>query len=133
MSSCRAAAAAQHAYSLNVGNLWKFAVVALVALLFVVLPGGGASLAFFGTLLSVIFFVAIAFFGYRLYRENQFTLNSLDTRQRVVLYGSVGLAFLTFTATPMLFAGIGILVWLSLLALCSYGVYWVLVTSRRLD
>ena len=115
------------------GNLWKFGVVALVALLFVALPGGGASLAFAGTLLSVIFFVAIAFFGYRLYRENQFTLNSLNTRQRVVLYGSIGLAFLTFTATPRLFAGIGILVWLALLALCSYGVYWVLVTSRRLD
>lgn len=115
------------------GNAWKFGLVALVALLFAVLPGGGSTLNLAGTLLSVLFFVAIAFFGYRLYRENTFALDSLDTRQRTVLYGSIGLAFLTFTATRWLFAGVGILVWLGLLALCSYGVYWVLVTSRRLD
>lgn len=114
-------------------NLWKFGAVALVALLLVVLPGGGSALNLVLTLLSIAFFAAIALFGYRLYRENGFTLDSLDARQKLILYGSVGGAFLVFTATPLLFAGIGILVWLALLGLCSYGVYYVIVRSRRVE
>ena len=114
-------------------SAWKFALVALVALALVVVPGGGSALEVALTLLSIAFFTAIAFFGYRLFREHGFTLDALDGRHKLILYGSVGLAFLTFTATPRLFSGPGILVWLALLALCSYGVYWVLVRSRRLS
>ena len=113
----------------------KFGVVALVALAIVVLPGGGAALNVALTLLTVAFFMAIAFFGFRLYRENQFTLDALEPRQRGVLYGAVGLAFLVFTATSLLFAAglAGVLVWLALLGACSYGVFWVLVRSRRVE
>jgi hypothetical protein len=114
-------------------NAWKFGLVALVALLLVVVPGGAPALEVALTLLSIGFFAAIAFFGYRLYREHALTIDSLDQRQRLILYGSVALAFLTFTATPRLFNGVGVLLWLALLALCSYGVYWVLVRSRRLS
>jgi uncharacterized protein involved in cysteine biosynthesis len=115
------------------GSAWKFGVIALVALALVVVPGGAPALDVALTLLSIAFFTAIAFFGYRLYREHALTVDSLDGRQRLILYGSVGLALLTFTATPRLFNGVGVLVWLGLLALCSYGVYWVLVRSRRLS
>jgi hypothetical protein len=114
-------------------SAWKFGLVALVALLLVVLPGGAPALGLALTLLTIAFFAGIAFFGYRLYRENSLTVESLDARQRLILYGSVGLAFLTFTATPRLFEGVGVLVWLGLLGLCSYGIYWVLVRSRRLS
>jgi uncharacterized protein involved in cysteine biosynthesis len=112
-------------------SAWKFGVVALVAFLLVVVPGGGPTLEVALTVLSIAFFTAIALFGYRLYREHSLTLDSLDTRQRLVLYGSIGLAFLTFTATPRLFNGAGVLLWLALLGLASYGVYWVIVRSRR--
>jgi len=112
----------------------NFGIIALVALLIVVLPNGGATLNVVLTVLSIAFFVAIALFGYRLYRENRFTLDSLSDRQRLVLYGSVGLAFLTFTATSRLFAtGIGVLVWLVLLGAASYGVMWVYVSYRRYE
>jgi uncharacterized protein involved in cysteine biosynthesis len=111
----------------------QFGVVVLIALLLTVAPGGGRTLDVFLTLLTIAFFVAIGLFGFRIYRQYHFTLDSLTDRQRLVLYGSIGLAFLTFTATPVLFeAGpAGLLVWLALLALCSYGGYWVLVRSRR--
>jgi hypothetical protein len=110
-----------------VEHLWKFGVVALIALLFVVLPGGGATLDVALTLLTIAFFAAIAFLGYRLYRQFGFELSTLDTRQRLVLYGSLGLALLTFTATNRLFdeGGPAILVWFALLALASYGLFWV--------
>jgi len=113
----------------------KFGVVALVALVFVMLPGGGRALDVAAMLLTIVFFAAIALFGFRLYRENQLTLDALEPRQRAILYGSVALAFLVFTATSLLFAvGLpGVLIWLALLGGASSGVFWVLVRSRRID
>jgi hypothetical protein len=112
---------------------WKFGVVALIALLLVVLPGGGSALDVALTLLTIAFFAAIAMLGYRLYREHHFELDSLEPRQRLVLYASIGLALLTVTATNQLFdeGGLGVLAWLALLGLCSYGVFWVYTQYRR--
>ncbi len=111
----------------------NFAIVALIALGFAVLPGGQPTLNVILALLSIAFFAAIAFLGYRLYREHRFTIEALSTRQRTVLYSSVGLAILTFVASARLFQGAGILVWLALLAIASYGVFWVFQSSRRYD
>ena len=110
-------------------------MVALIALALTVAPGGGATLDVLLTLLTIAFFAAIAVFGYRLYREHRFALESLDPRLRGVLYGSIGLAFLTFTATPRLFdaGGLGVVAWLALLAACSGGVWWVYTQSRRYE
>jgi hypothetical protein len=114
----------------------NFAVLLLVALGFSVLPGGNATLNVVLTLLGIVFFAAIALLGYRLYREHRFTLDSLAERERVVLYASVALAFLTFVASKRLFnasGGLGVLLFLALLALASYGVFWVFQRSRRYD
>jgi drug/metabolite transporter (DMT)-like permease len=114
----------------------NFALLALIALGFAVLPGGGATLGVLLTLLGIVFFAAIAMLGYRLYREHRFTLDALGERERLVLYGSVAVAFLTFVASRRLFAlsgGLGVLVFLALLGLASYGVFWVFTRSRRYD
>ena len=112
---------------------WKFGLVALVALALMVLPGGGSALDVALTLLTIFFFAAIALLAYRLFREHSFELESLEPSQRLVLYASLGLALLTFTATNRLFSqgGAGILVWLALLALCSYGLFWVWTKYRQ--
>jgi hypothetical protein len=111
----------------------KFGLVAAVALVLVVLPGGGAALRVAFSLLAIAFFVAIALLAARLFREHRFELDSLQQSERLVLYASIGLALLTFTATNRLFdeGGAGVLVWLALLALCSYGVFWVWTRYRR--
>jgi hypothetical protein len=111
---------------------WKFGLIALVALLFTAVPGGGSAIDVVLTLLTILFFAAIALLVYRLYREHRFELDTLDSKQRLVLYGSVGLAILTFTGTARLFdqGGIGVLVWVVLLAACSYGVFWVWTQYR---
>jgi ABC-type transport system involved in cytochrome c biogenesis permease subunit len=114
----------------------NFTILALVALGFSALPGGNATLNVLLTLLGIVFFAAIALLGYRLYREHRFTLDSLGDRERLVLYASVALAFLTFVASKRLFnasGGLGVLVFLALLALASYGVFWVFQRSRRYD
>jgi hypothetical protein len=111
---------------------WRFGVVALIALVLVVLPGGGAALDVAITLLTIFFFTAIGLGVYRGYRERRFELDSLEQSQRLVLYGSVGLVALTLTATNRLFdaGGAGVLVWLALLGLCAYGVFWVWTKYR---
>lgn len=114
---------------------WKFGIVGVVALAFFAIPGGGNTLDVIVTALTIAFFVAIALFGYRLYREQQFRLESLDDRTRLVLYASVALAFLTFAASRRLFdaGGGGVLAWLALLGVCSYGVYWVYARYRSYE
>ena len=109
-----------------------WAIIALIALAVVVLPGGGPVLNVVLTLLSIAFFAAIALAGYRMYHEHRFTLDSLSDRQRFVLYASIGVAILNFTATSRLFnqGGLGVLIWLALLGACSYGVMWVYVSYR---
>jgi hypothetical protein len=111
---------------------WKFGVVMLVALVVVVLPGGGNALDVILTLLTIAFLGAIAFLGYRLYRQYRLDIDSLEPNLRLVLYGSIGLAILTFVATDRLFdeGGIGVLLWFALLALCSYGLYWTWTRYR---
>lgn len=113
----------------------SFALIALVALALFVLPGGGPTLDVVMTILTIAFFTAIALFAFRLYREQRFRLESLTDGQRLVLYGSIGLAFLAFTALPRLFdeGGVGVLAWIGLLGIASLGVYWVIASARRYE
>jgi uncharacterized protein involved in cysteine biosynthesis len=114
---------------------WKFGVVMLVALALVVLPGGGNALDVVITLLTICFLTAIAYLGYRLYHQYRLDIDSLDPNMRLALFGSVGLAILTFVATDRLFdeGGIGVLLWFALLALCSYGLYWTWTRYRSYE
>jgi len=110
----------------------EFLAVLLIALLFTAAPGGDSTLQVILAILSLGFFVAIALLGFRLYRENRFTLDSLTDVQRVVLYSCVGGAFLVFAAAERMFdwGGGGVVIWIGLLGLCSYGIFWVWQSSR---
>lgn len=109
--------------------------VLAIALVFTVIPGGGSGLDVILMLLSIAFFVGIGLLGYRLYRENRLTLDNLTDHQRTVLYGSIGGAFVVFASSERLFGegGVGVLAWICLLALCSYGVFWVYVSYSRYE
>lgn len=111
----------------------KFAIVALIALVLFLLPGGGNALDVILTLLTIAFFTLIALLAARLYREHRFTIESLSDRERQVLYGSIGLALLTFAAASRMFdsGGLGVVAWLALLGLASYGVYWTYRSSQE--
>ncbi|MBX5469940.1 MAG: hypothetical protein IRZ21_08585 [Thermoleophilaceae bacterium] len=113
-------------------NALNFAILALVALAIVLLPAGGNALDVALTVLSMAFFAALVLFGVRLHREHRFELDTLSDLERAVLYGSIGLAALTFTGTQRLFdaGGLGVIAWIALLALASYGAYWVWTRYR---
>lgn len=110
----------------------NFGIVALIALALTATPGGDETLSVVLMLLSITFFALIAFAGYSLYRRHRFEIDSLSDRQRLVLYGSIGVAFLALCATGRLIdaGGLGFLAWIALLGLCSYGVYWVWTQYR---
>jgi hypothetical protein len=114
----------------------NFGILALIALALVVLPGGGATVSVVLTILGIAFLVALGFFLLQLYRENRWTLESMETVYRVVLYASIGLAFLTFAGYQKLWQAGGTsgrVVWLALLALAGYGVFWSWSQARRLS
>jgi drug/metabolite transporter (DMT)-like permease len=114
---------------------WKFGVIALVALLLVVLPGGGNALDVLLTALTIVFFAAIALLVARLYRQYRLDIESLEPNVRLALYGSLAIVVLTFTGTDRLFdtGGAGVLVWFALLALASYGLFWAWTRYRRYE
>jgi len=114
---------------------WKFGVIALVALLLVVLPGGGSALDVLLTALTIVFFGAIALLVARLYRQYRLDIETLEPNVRLALYGSLAIAVLTFTGTDRLFntGGAGVLLWFALLALASYGLFWAWTRYRRYE
>ena len=116
--------------------LRNFAILALIALALVLLPGGGPTVNVILTVLGAAFLIALGFFLLQLYRENRWTLDSMETLYRAVLYASIGLAFLTFAGYQKLWqAGdaSGKVVWIALLALAGYGVFWSWAQARRLS
>ena len=114
---------------------WKLGVVALIALVLEVLPGGGNALDVVLTALTVAFFAAIALLVARLYRQYRLDIETLDSSTRLALYGSLAIAVLTFTGTDRLFnaGGGGVLLWFALLALASYGLFWAWAHYRRYE
>jgi hypothetical protein len=118
-----------------VQTAWKFGLVALIALVLVVLPGGGRLLDVLLTALTIAFFAAIAILVARMYRQYRLDLETIDSTIRLALYGSLAIAVLTFTATDRLFnsGGAGVIVWFLLLALASYGLFWAWSHYRRYE
>ena len=114
---------------------WKFGVIALVALVFEVLPGGGRVLDVVLTLLTVAFFAAIAALVVRMYRQYRLDIETLDSNIKLALYGSLAIAVLTFTGTGRLFGagGGGVVIWFALLALASYGLFWAWTRYRSYE
>jgi drug/metabolite transporter (DMT)-like permease len=118
-----------------VETAWKFGVIALIALVLVVLPGGGSALDVLLTAITMAFFAAIALLVARLYRQYRLDIETLDQSIRLALYGSLAIAVLTFTGTDRLFdaGGAGVLLWFGLLALASYGLFWAWTRYRRYE
>ena len=112
---------------------WNFGLIALVALVLELLPGGGNLLDVLLTALTIAFFAAIALLVARMYRQYRLDIETLDSHIRLALYGSLAIAVLTFTATDRLFnsGGAGVIVWFALLALASYGLFWAWTHYRR--
>lgn len=95
------------------------AIILALAAIVDFLPGGGAAAATVMAALTLIFLAAIAWFVYRLYREQQLTLVTLTDPQRAGLFGAMGAIALLVVAYDEFnsWSG-GLLVWVALIAAC---------------
>ena len=113
----------------------NFAILALVALAIVAIPGGSAAASTIGTIVGIAILASLAVAGMRLYQRYRYTLESLPELDRVVLYASLAAVALAWVAVPR-FRSVGAAGWLGLvaiLALASFGIYWVFMRARRYD
>lgn len=110
----------------------NIAVIALIALVIVAVPGGGGAADLVGAVISLAFLASIAWFARRLYATNQLTLWSLTTLHRVLLYAALAAAFMAMVAASRLWAtGIGILAWFAIVAASAFTAYYVWTEARR--
>lgn len=112
----------------------QIGAIALVALAITVLPGGGTAVEVILTALTLTFLAAIGFFGFRLFHQFRFEIESLEDRDRGVLYGAFALIIFAFAAAQRMFdsGGGGTIAWLALMGIAVYALYWVWTRYRRL-
>jgi len=102
------------------------AIILAIAAAVAFLPVAGRTAALFIWLLGIVFWGILAWFMARLYREYRTDIYGLGDRMRGVLYGSVGVAVLTVTATRRLWeTPAGLFAWFLLVGAASYGVFAV--------
>jgi hypothetical protein len=100
-------------------TLRNVAIILALAAVVDFLPGGGAAADTVMAALTLIFMAAIAWFVYRLYREQQLTLATLTDARKAGLFGAVGgIALLVVAYDEFSSWTGGVLLWIALLAGC---------------
>ena len=90
------------------------------------IPGGDSSADFIASVLSILITASIAFFGWRMYRENRVAIFSLGDRFRGMLYGAIGAVVLMMAARARLFeTGPGALLWFAIVGAAVYALVLV--------
>jgi len=107
-------------------TLRNIAIIAALAAGIDFLPGGGAAAATVLSALTMIFFAAIAWLIYRVYREQQLTLATLTDARKAGLFGAVGgIALLVVGYDEFASWTGGVLLWIALMAGCVGVIFLV--------
>jgi tellurite resistance protein TehA-like permease len=104
----------------------NIAIIAGLAAVVDFLPGGGNAADAVLALLTMIFFAAIAWFVYRLYREQQMTIETLSDMRRAGLFGAVGgIALLVVAYDDFIDWSGGLVLWIALFAACLGAIFLI--------
>ena len=107
-------------------TLRNVAIILALAAAIDFLPGGGAAAAAVLAALTMIFFAAIAWLLYRLYREQQLTLATLSDARRAGLFGAVGgIALLVAGYDKITSWNGGFVIWIALMAACAGAIFLI--------
>lgn len=110
----------------------NIAIILIIAALVVVVPGGGTGADVTLQAASLAFLGVLWWFALVMYRQHRVAIYTLGEARRAVLYGAIGVAVVTLTATPRLWTSAGgSVAWLVLLGAALYGVIAVLWSARR--
>lgn len=108
------------------------AIMMLIALAVVALPGGGDTAGLVGAVFSLLIAALLAYFAGRFYRDHQVDVYGLGDRDRGILYLSLGVIVVTVAASGRLSVSTaGTLVEIAAFALCGGGLYSVYRNWRR--
>ncbi len=106
-------------------------ILALIALVLTVVPGGAEATDTVLTALSMVFLASLAYFIWRAHKENAMTLDSLTESWRAVHWGALGmLAFLVAGSDEMFGTGAATLAWIGLFVLSIFALVRVFQESR---
>jgi hypothetical protein len=95
------------------------AIIAALAAAVDFLPGGGEAADTVLAALTMIFFAAIAWLLYQLYRDQQMTLATLSDARKAGLFGAVGaIALLVVAYDDFIDWSGGFVLWIALMAGC---------------
>ena len=106
------------------------AIILLLALAVAAVPGGEATAETILVAISIAFLGAIAWFVYRLYRDQQLTLATMSDGRRAILFGAVGAMVLLIVGYEE-FSGGGIVLWLALMAAAVAAIVIVVRDATR--
>jgi hypothetical protein len=107
-------------------TLRNVAIILALAAAVDFLPGGGAAAATALALLTLVFLAAIAWFVYRLYRDQEMTLATLTDARKAGLFGAVGgIALLVVAYDEFRSWTGGILLWVALMAGCVAAIFLI--------
>jgi hypothetical protein len=107
-------------------TLRNIAIIAALAAVVDFAPGGGAAADAVLAALTMLFFAAIVWMVYRLYREQQMTLATLSDGRKAGLFGAVGaIALLVVAYDDFIDWTGGLLLWLALLAGCIAVIFLI--------
>ncbi len=113
-------------------NVRNIAIVLVLAALVVLIPGGGTGASVAIQAVSLAFLGALGWFASIMYRQHRSELYGLGEQRRAALYGALGVAAVTLTATKRLWqTGTGEIVWFLLVGAAVYAVIAVVLSARR--
>jgi O-antigen/teichoic acid export membrane protein len=114
----------------TVKNVRNVAILMLIALAVVAIPGGGDTAALIGAILSLLIVSLLVYAGARFYRDHQVDIYSLHEADRLVLYVALGVIVVVLAAWGWGTTS-GALVSIALLALCAGGLIRVYRNWQR--
>ena len=101
----------------------NIAIIAVLALIVAVVPGGDNAARAIVTAFGILFLALIGFAGWQLYRQYRFSYLQLDDRQRVLLLGAIGAIVLMIAgADELTGSGGGLVVWLAVLGASIFAI-----------
>ena len=113
-------------------TLRNIAIIAAIAAVVDIVPGGGTAASVVVQAVSLIFLSALVWVAGVMYREHRNALYLLGDRRRAALYGAVAVLAVTFTATHRMWQSpAGSVAWLVLVVGSIYLGGSVLWSARR--
>jgi hypothetical protein len=107
-------------------------IVAVIAAIVVLVPGGGTGASVVTQAVSLAFLASLAWFASVMYRQHRVALYSLGDGRRAIVYVAVAVAVVTLSGTSKLWSSPGgEVAWLILLGGAIYAVFAVFWAARK--